>query len=229
MIADRGRSPKERQDFGTLERFVRSAAPAFSLDLWAGQPERIEVWVEKDALSQIVEKAAEPYGVTTFANKGYVSSSAMWQAAQRLLDLPKEVQQITILHFGDHDPSGIDMTRDIEARLNLYMDLADDDDELRLSHGQTHKGLQVIRCALNMDQVEELQPPPNPAKVTDSRFKDYQDKFGNECWELDAIPPDQLESIISGKIEEFADMEALEARKDFEESERQRFLDKFNE
>ncbi len=47
---------------------------------------------------------------------------------------------------------------------------------------QSHKELQVIRCALNMDQVEELQPPPNPAKVTDSRFKDYQDKFGDECW-----------------------------------------------
>lgn len=49
--------------------------------------------------------------------------------------------------------------------------------------------VEVRRLALNMEQVRKYDPPPNPAKVTDSRFAAYCDQFGDESWELDALSP----------------------------------------
>ena len=97
-------------------------------------------------------------------------------------------QKIVILHLGDHDPSGIDMSRDIRDRLKIF-------------------GVKVEfeRLALNMDQVTEYNPPPNPAKVTDSRFKGYQDLYGDESWELDALDPAVLVSLIQDNIADYRD------------------------
>jgi hypothetical protein len=90
-----------------------------------------------------------------------------------------------ILHFGDHDPSGIDMTRDIDDRLRMFMG-----------------GMEVRRLALNMDQVEQYQPPPNPAKLTDSRATGYIERFGDESWELDALDPTTLSALVRDEIQD---------------------------
>ena len=92
--------------------------------------------------------------------------------------------------MGDHDPSGIDMTRDIEDRLSLF-----------------GSECEVRRIALNMDQINAFNPPPNPAKMTDSRASDYIHEFGNSSWELDALSPDQLNSLITDQIDEIYDKE----------------------
>ena len=65
--------------------------------------------------------------------------------------------------------------------------------------------IQVIRLALNMSQVEELQPPPNPAKVTDSRYGKYVAEYGDESWELDALPPDYIKRVIENCVLTFRD------------------------
>lgn len=223
QISDRGRTPRIRHDYGSLRSFTTRASRSFTLDLWEGQSTRVEVWVEKDALSQIVEQAAAYYGVTTFANRGYVSASAMWESAQRLLNLPGQVNSVHILHFGDHDPSGIDMTRDIEKRLTLYAGEPNQD------AGQTYKEVIVTRIALTMEQVTEYEPPPNPAKVTDSRFESYRKLYGDDSWELDAIPPDDLEELVKTGIQDLCDIDALEDRREFETAEQQRLRDVANE
>ena len=116
----------------------------------------------------------------------------MWAAGQRLLQYRKrkgkKAQTPVILHFGDHDPSGIDMTRDIQDRLELFMG-----------------GLEVRRLALTMGQVEEYEPPPNPAKLTDSRVGAYLRDFGNESWELDALEPSVLAGLIRAEVESLMD------------------------
>ena len=114
----------------------------------------------------------------------------MWNASQRLLQYFDEGQRITIIHLGDHDPSGIDMTRDIQDRLDLFMG---------------RESVDVDRIALNMDQVEHYGPPPNPTKITDSRAAGYIKNFGNKSWELDALEPAVLESLIDEKIAEQRD------------------------
>ena len=91
---------------------------------------------------------------------------------------------MTILHLGDHDPSGIDMTRDNAERL---ADVFGGDVELK-------------RIALNMDQIDEYAPPPNPAKVTDSRFEQYLLMYGAESWELDALEPSVINELIVNEV-----------------------------
>lgn len=168
---------------------VQIAAKAFRLNKWSEQPNRVEVWVEKDALVGVVEKACRPLDVDYFSMRGYGSQTSLYDAARRLSDYVDLGQRVTILHFGDHDPSGIDMTRDITDRLQM------------LSRGKIDDGdISVDRIALNIDQVRHYKPPNNPAKAKDSRYKDYVRRHGQHCWELDALDVEVIDKLITDKI-----------------------------
>ena len=171
-------------------------------DLWRGQDFRPEVWVEKQALEQVAQRAAQAYRVPYLACKGYMSASEMWEAGyKRFADYAARGQQPVIIHIGDHDPSGIDMSRDIQERAELF--------------AGTY--VEVRRIALNMDQIDEFNPPPNPAKTTDSRFNDYAIKYGNESWELDALAPELLIDLIKTEIGGMLDADEWNDRKQEEE------------
>jgi len=172
---------------------------------WEGQPQRVEVWVEKDALIDVVQRGAGGLRATTFSCRGYTSSSEIWAAAQRIegyLDDP-EVEHVTILHLGDHDPSGIDMTRDIGTRVLEFIE----------GDGHRYYDVEIKRIALNMDQIEQYDPPPNPAKETDSRFESYIQQYGEESWELDALEPNVLVSLIRDEIRPLIDSEKWDERR----------------
>jgi len=138
------------------------------------------------------------------ANKGYSSASALYETANRFLDHLGEGRGLHIIYLGDHDPSGIDMTRDIEDRMALFLR----DDAHHLS---------VHRIALNMDQVRKFKPPENPAKTTDSRAENYIQKFGRSSWELDALEPSVLARLVEGAIENLIDDVAWEVMVDKED------------
>lgn len=158
----------------------------FALDFWQRQNCYVEVWVEKDALSSVIERACRKRSVPYMACKGYLSASEAWRAGQRFERAAEwGAERLVMIHLGDHDPSGIDMTRDNGDRLQLYSRGADID---------------VRRIALNMDQVDQYKPPENPAKVTDSRAADYIRKYGRHSWELDALEPSVLEALIEDEV-----------------------------
>lgn len=203
MLVDRTRKQESNAHWGSPEEIVEAAAKSFERDKWEGQPYYVEVWVEKEALAGVVASAAEPLDVTRFSCRGYVSQSAMWRAAERFRKHEHEGRNGIILHLGDHDPSGIDMTRDIAERLRTFKARVD-----------------VKRIALNMNQIVSLGPPPNPAKLTDARAASYVEEFGHESWELDALEPSYLNYLISNHIRCHCDMDAWNAMK--EEQERQR-------
>jgi hypothetical protein len=160
----------------------------------------IEVWVEKDALVNVVARACEDSRVPYFSCRGYVSQSEMYSAAKRFERRRNAGLTPVIIHLGDHDPSGIDMSRDIEERLSL------------MSWGP----IEVRRIALNMDQVDQYQPPPNPTKFTDSRAADYVQQYGYESWELDALEPRVLTALIQDEIEPLIDRDTMSDRVDHE-------------
>jgi hypothetical protein len=168
----------------------------YAMALWEGQPRRVEVWVEKDALVDIVGQAAGSLRVSYFSCRGYTSASGLWEAARRIEGYFDEgAEDVTILHLGDHDPSGIDMTRDITDRLRLFLDGDGYDPEL----------LEIDRIALNIDQVRRYNPPPNPAKITDSRATGYIRIHGRESWELDALEPTVLRDLIQSNLRPLID------------------------
>lgn len=215
-ITDRTRN-LGRWAFSTSpEHSIDSIAEGYALDHWPSQPTYVEVWVEKEALAGVVSRAAMTHGVPYFSCRGYVSQSEMWGAARRLLRRISARHRVTILHLGDHDPSGMDMTRDIRERLegfitsdwlDRYQYVFPEDSvptEELLAHMADQVGgdaLTIKRIALNRDQIDQYDPPPNPAKVTDSRFDAYQREHGDDSWELDALEPSVLDALISAEIE----------------------------
>lgn len=206
-IEDRTRNLSGRYSYQDLGDFMVSEASSFHLNYWTGQDTYIEVWVEKDALKGVVGQACYPIDVDFFSCRGYTSQSEMWGAAQRLIRRSNDFERVVILHFGDHDPSGIDMSRDIQDRMELF----------------GVNNLEFKRMALNMDQVEQYNPPPNPAKVTDSRYDGYVDEFGEECWELDALEPSVIKDLITSQVIQYRDEELFQMVKQ-EEEDRREFL-----
>mgnify|MGYP001060469382 FL=1 len=178
-ITDRTRNLRKNGHWDTPAEVIHSAKYSYLLDKWEGQPDYVEVWVEKDALVDVVGQACGPLDVPYFSCRGYTSQSEMWGAAQRFIRQADREHRI-IIHLGDHDPSGIDMTRDIQERLELF-----------------GADVEVKRVALTMEQIQAYNPPPNPAKVTDSRCGKYIDQYGNESWELDALEPKVITDLIS--------------------------------
>lgn len=227
-IVDRTRNLRGTSHWSEPSDVINSAAASYRIDKWADQPARVEVWVEKEALAGIVQRAAGDHDVDWFSCRGYVSQSELWAAARRHLRYLQGGQRVVVLHLGDHDPSGIDMTRDVADRLNKFVFTdwwRDHEDEIEepkyaaisehiLEHltelrGDSpygiefgHEPIEVRRIALNRDQIDRYQPPPNPAKLTDSRVGGYLAEHGNQSWELDALDPTVLGELIASHIEE---------------------------
>jgi hypothetical protein len=214
-ITDRTRgSSAGQQHFASPADVINAARHSYHVDKWEGQPNRCELWVEKEALAGILGQVARQRDVTYMACRGYMSSSAMWRAARRLGYQVDDGLEVTVFHLGDHDPSGIDMTRDNEARLRMMIendfgwDAAD--------------RLKFERIALNRPQVDRYNPPPNPAKLTDSRAEGYVALHGGSSWELDALPPNVLVDLLNDHIDGVIDQEIWDARLAEEESDRAR-------
>jgi hypothetical protein len=188
-IEDRTRNLQSIAHWDDPGEIIQSAANSYAKDKWEDQPSRVEVWVEKDAMSGVVQAACEPLDVPYFSCRGYPSQSESYAAGKRLARYIANGQTPVIIHLGDHDPSGIDMTRDIRDRLKLFA-------------GQS---IEVNRIALNMDQIQRYHPPPNPVKTTDSRYQSYRDVYGDESWELDALSPQAIGGLIRAAVESYID------------------------
>lgn len=245
-IEDRGREPSTPNEWDSLEDRVESALRNYRLPRLKDQPKYVELWVEKQALAGVLQPIAYTFHATLMVNKGYSSASAMKESADRikaatipdqdvvdkiLEDVAEEVGHLekddpvreeaverarqkmrelgvrptVILYLGDHDPSGEDMVRDIRTRLNEFGVI----------------WLEVIKVGLTMKQVRQYNPPPNPAKITDPRAKNYVAKFGNSSWEVDALPPNVLTRLITGAFTAIIDKAKMDAVKAQEEKDKE--------
>jgi hypothetical protein len=188
-VADRTRQVRGQSHWSSPGDIIKSAAHSYHRDKWAGQENYVEVWVEKDALVDIVGHACDPLDVKYLSCRGYTSQSEMWASAMRMVNaFMDDGKELHVIHLGDHDPSGKDMTRDITDRLQLFCEY----------HGADAP--QIHRIALNMDQVNKYRPPPNPAKLTDSRCAEYVANYGDKSWELDALDPKVLSDLIYTEV-----------------------------
>ncbi len=184
-IEDRTRGLRGLQYWDAPAQAVEKVLDGYQLDKWVGQKYRPEVWIEKDALVGVIEGVCNDLGVDYFGCRGYNSQSEQWRAGRRFASYYQKGQTPIVFHLGDHDPSGIDMTRDNRDRLEMFCGAP----------------VQVVRLALNMHQVEQYDPPPNPVKKTDKRWTKYTEEFDTEsCWELDALEPAVIAALISDAV-----------------------------
>ena len=188
-IEDRIRVPHIPYSVGGFSEALHELVGYYRLNRQTGQENYVEVWAEKDALSQILKRITDYYHIHLVTNRGYSSCTAMYDAYKRFYQAKYDGQKGIILYVGDHDPSGVDMVRDIRDRLAEF-------------------GVEpeVISVALTMEQIEEYHLPPNPAKIKDPRSKWYIEKYGNTSWEVDALKPQVLDQLVRDAVEERIDI-----------------------
>ena len=203
-IEDRTRNIRDHPSWDSPAGIVAAAAEQYREDLWRGQDFRPEVWIEKDALLGVIERVCDDYRLPYFACRGNNSESEQYKAGKRFEACLASGLTPIVLHLGDHDPNGLDMTRDNRERLALF----------------ARRGVEVRRLALNMEQIDRFRPPPNFAKETDSRYAAYAEKFGAECWELDALDPAVIAELIRSEVEGMIDAEVWNTAKDEEAANR---------
>jgi len=189
-IEDRTRRPRDVSMWDGLDEFLSDARYWYRRNVWNTQPRYVVLWVEKDALSGIFEEITNEYGVTLVVGRGYNSHSIKAEMAKRFQSIEKP---ITILYFGDFDPSGE----------NIYQNLKE---SFPRDFGIS---LEIKKVALRFEDIERYQLPPNPAKKTDSRAGSFIEKYGDISVELDALPLPVLQKRIRESIHHRMDMEAL--------------------
>lgn len=203
-IEDRTRVPYLSYWARDKEAAMNDTVEQYKLDRQRGQDNYIELWVEKDALSGVLKRKTDYYHVQLMVNRGYSSCSAMYQSYRRFGRAAMEGRDGYILYLGDHDPSGLDMIRDITDRMR----------EFGLNPTVRHIGLTA-------KQIKKYDPPPNVAKKTDPRAKWYLEKFGDISWEVDALPPDILHEVITEHIEGLIDIDLFEEVMEEEEKDKE--------
>lgn len=201
-IEDRTREFVRRSRWKSGSEILEAVSQQFHMDMWEGQGTRVFVLVEKEALVGVLEGVCHEYDMPLLAARGYPSVSVVREFVVRdLIPTLRNGQDATVLHLGDHDPSGIDMTRDLRDRINLFL-------------GSRSGDVAIRRIALNMPQIEELNPPENPAKTTDSRFEAYMREFGTSSWELDALSPSYIAELVRAFTNREIDTIAWNERRD---------------
>ncbi len=193
-IEDRTREPEMHSEWVSPESLMEGAIAGYRLPRWQDQPYYAELWVEKDALAGVLEPVSERYHVTLMVNRGYSSQSAMYQSMGRFMDALDNGQELKLFYLGDLDPSGEDMVRDIRDRLALM-----------------GVDVDVVKLAITLDQVTEYNPPPNPAKMSDSRARGFVEQFGYDSYEVDALRPNVLVEVIEDALDEIVDRDKMDA------------------
>ncbi len=210
-IEDRVRVPKKLSSFDSPKEILQAAHNQYRRNKMESQDVYIEVWVEKDALSGVLTRITNKYGISILVNRGYSSVSAMYDSFERFKEAIQKEQSVHILYLGDHDPSGIDMIRDIKTRIGEFLI---NDEDLKYDWDMEYvleTRMSVTPVALTWEQIKQYNPPPNPAKISDPRAKDYIKKHGEYSWEVDALKPETLNQLLEDEILSLINMERYES------------------
>jgi len=181
---------------------IRSAAYSYQERRWKTQPVKVEVWIEKDALSGVLTDPLHEYRADYFATKGYPSISSLKEAADRFKRYERNGEEVVILYFSDHDPEGLQMPEQVGEALESF----------------DVRNVEIRRMGLTMEQVRQHNPPPSAAKQSSSRIDSYINKTGtDQAWELDALKPQVIQELITKEMDEIIDWdlwnEAIESER----------------
>jgi hypothetical protein len=203
---DRLRRPRRASMWRDLPSFLRAVRISYRREVWQDQSGYLEVWLEKDALSGIFSSTLSSYGVTLNVGRGFDGWSSVKQAADRY----GEGANVTVLYFGDFDPSGEDMVRSLRERL-AHPDLPNGGSEP-----------EIVKCALTFRDISRYNLPPDFTKTTDSRRAAFVAQYGDVAVELDALPVNVLRERLIREVESRMDLEALEVTKEHQRHDNQR-------
>lgn len=188
-------------EFGTwdsIAQFIRDETKGFlsgyQRHRLEGQRNHVELLIEKNTLLNIVKPVADRFMLPYSVNRGYGNPS-LWRKME-LRWKHSEARRFILLTISDHDPEGFDLI----------------DDATRSLRDLHNVPVKVVRVGLTMEQIERQEAPPAFAKETSSRFKQYVERTGSkECWEVEAIDPEFLQSEVHDAVLSVLDVEQLNA------------------
>jgi hypothetical protein len=199
-IVDETRELERQASWNDPAAFVRTVRRAYRRDFWNEQPVRVEVWSEKGTVRGVLAPVLDEYGVGFRVMHEFSSATTIHDIAE------DGGKSLVALYIGDLDPSGLYMSeRDIPDRLEKY-----DGDHVELE-----------RVALTWEQVAGLPSFSAADKTKDPRHKWYTRSFGNRCWELDAMDPNDLREIVEHEIKRLIEPEAWERCRVCQEAEQE--------
>jgi hypothetical protein len=198
-IADNTRWMRKPCIYDSLHHMLEVTKATYRRALWNDQSAYVEIWLEKDALAGVLYEETRPWDVPLMVTRGYSSVSYLYSAAEAIAAQGKPT---FIYYFGDHDPSGRDITRVTEKGIREFAPDAD---------------IRFQREAVTEEQIAELRLPTRPTKNTDSRSKGFK----GESVEVDAIPAPYLRSLVRNCIERHIDAGLLDGTKRVEAGERE--------
>ncbi len=199
-ITDRSRPAYVPNVFEDAADYAEGVRRGYRKDYWATQPNHVEIWVEKDAIIGSIEDVTDQLGVTVRVGRGFLSTTRAHEIAERFRAIDKP---ITVFYLGDHDPSGQAIETDLFGRIQQY--------------GSGH--FELKRLAIFKKDIADYNLPPLRIKQTDSNAATFSKKYGNDCVELDALPPDVLRERIKVAVEGLIDFDTWNRAKATEEVE----------
>lgn len=187
--------------------FIRSELhvmfKGYRRDLLRSQPNHVEILVEKNTVEPIIRPIAERYSMPITSGRGFCSLPPRAAMAKRFRESGKE--QLVILFATDFDPDGEEIAH------SFARSMRDDFGIERLT---------PIKVALTFQQVTDYRLHPNlVAKEGSSRFAAFVAKYGHNVYELEALPPAELQRVVQVGIDEVLDVPAFNAELDAEKNE----------
>lgn len=197
-IADGTRWRVKPRTFDSVEDALADAAVSYRRALWADQCVHVEVWVEKDAITSVINPVTWRWDVGVYVARGFPSETFLHSTAQ---DIIADDKPAVIYQLGDHDPSGVAAWEHTKKKLAEFAPNIE---------------FTFERLAVTPEQIALYDLPTRPTKITDTRAA----KFTGRSVEVDAVPSDALRRIVTGAIEKWVDPDALRLHKVAESSER---------
>jgi len=198
-IVDNTRWMRKPDSWSSLESMLHEQKKLFRRSLWLEQPAYVEVWVEKDALSGILYQVTQQWDVPLMSVRGFSSISFLHSAAESFETIDKP---IFVYYFGDHDPSGLSISKNIEQKLRAWA---------------PNSEIHFEKIAVTPEQIERYGLPTRPTKKTDSRSKNFK----GESVDLDALSPNTLRQLCENCITQHIDIDRYDRTVAIEKLERE--------
>lgn len=187
-IADETRELERTSTWDDPEDYARCVAQSYRRDFWNQQPVRCEVWSEKGTVRGLLQPVLNQFAVGFRVMHGFSSATIVHDIA-----IDGDGRELVALYVGDYDPSGLYMSeKDLPTRLTNY--------------GGHHVTLR--RIALIKKQLRRLPSFPAEDKKADTRYPWFVEKYGDRCWEIDAMDPNALRDCVSKAILKLIDVVA---------------------
>jgi hypothetical protein len=179
-IVDETRGIEIAASWANPEEFAEEMTAGYRRSFWNEQPKRCQVWSEKGTVRGLLKPVLNRYGVGFNAVHGFTSATEAWNVSR-----DNDGRELVVLYVGDFDPSGLCMSEvDLPKRFKEY--------------GGNH--ITLKRIALTGEHVLDLPSFPASDKAKDTRFKWFTGRYGDSCWELDALDPNVLRERVEKEI-----------------------------